>query len=79
MLDTEGGLLVAHTGFDSIWDLSRTAEPLHRIISCAGISTTNLAFGGANGHDLYITESQTGSILRARLDVAGAVMFAHRN
>ncbi|POR48319.1 gluconolactonase [Bosea psychrotolerans] len=78
-LDAQGNLLIAHTGFGSIWRLSRTAEPQLRIRSCAGISTTNLAFGGSDGHDLFITESQTGSILRARLDVAGTPMFSHQD
>lgn len=78
-LDAEGGLLIAHTGFGSVWRLSRTAEPLLRIRSCAGISTTNLAFGGPEGRDLFITESQTGSILRAKLDVAGSTMFSHQD
>lgn len=77
-LDAQGGLLIAHTGFGSIWRLSRTGEPLLRIRSCAGISTTNLAFGGPDGRDLFITESQTGSILRATLDVAGMAMFSHQ-
>lgn len=78
-LDAEGGLMIAHTGFGSVWRLSRTAEPLLRIRSCAGISTTNLAFGGPEGRDLFITESQTGSILRAKLDVAGMAMFSHQD
>ncbi|WP_420101303.1 SMP-30/gluconolactonase/LRE family protein [Bosea sp. (in: a-proteobacteria)] len=77
-LDAEGGLLIAHTGFGSVWRLSRTGEPLLRIRSCAGISTTNLAFGGSDGRDLFITESQTGSILRAKLDVAGMALFSHQ-
>lgn len=76
-LDAEGGLLIAHTGFGSVWRLSRTAEPTLRIKSCAGISTTNLAFGGAEGRDIFIIESQTGSILRAPLDIAGSRMFSH--
>ncbi|WP_038366251.1 SMP-30/gluconolactonase/LRE family protein [Bosea sp. UNC402CLCol] len=78
-LDAEGGLMIAHTGFGSVWRLSRAAEPLLRIRSCAGISTTNLAFGGPEGRDLFITESQTGSILRAKLDVAGSAMFSHQD
>lgn len=77
-LDAEGGLLIAHTGFGSVWRLSRTGEPLLRIRSCSGISTTNLAFGGPGGRDLFITESQTGSILRAKLDVAGLALFSHQ-
>ena len=43
----------------------------------AGISTTNLAFGGPDGKSLFITESQTGSILRADVPVAGLPMYSH--
>lgn len=77
-LDCEGGLLVAHVGFGSIWHLTRLGEPRMRIRSPAGITTTNLAFGGPENRDIFITESQTGSILRARVDVAGAPMFSHQ-
>jgi gluconolactonase len=38
-------------------------------VSCAGFSTTNLAFGGPEGKSLFITESETGSILRAELRI----------
>ena len=76
-LDEEGCLLVAHTGFGSIWRLSPVAEPLLRIPSCAGMSTTNLAFGGHERKSLFITESQTGSILRAELPVAGQRLYSH--
>ena len=58
-LDAEGCLLVAHAGFGTVWRLSPRAEPLERIASCAGWSTTNLAFGGADGRTLFITESET--------------------
>jgi len=76
-LDAEGGLLVAQTGFGSVWRLSRVAEPLQRIITCAGISTTNIAFGGDDGRALYVTESQSGSVLSARLATGGQVMYSH--
>lgn len=76
-LDADGCLLVAHAGFGSIWRLSPVAEPLLRIVSCAGLSTTNLAFGGADGTDLFITESQSGSILTARLPAPGLPMYSH--
>ena len=39
--------------------------------------TTNIAFGGADNKTLFITESKTGSILQARLDVPGRRMFSH--
>jgi gluconolactonase len=41
------------------------------------MSTTNLAFGGPERKSLFITESQTGSILRAELPVAGQRLYSH--
>ena len=70
-LDEEGCLLIVHASFGSVWRLSPFAEPLDRIVSCAGRSTTNLAFGGPDGKSLFITEAETGSILRAELPVPG--------
>jgi gluconolactonase len=77
-LDAEGCLIVAHTGFGSIWRLSPVAEPLLRVTSPAGISTTNVAYGGPDGAILFITESQTGSILTARMPAAGQTLFSHQ-
>ena len=76
-LDDEGNLLVCHTGFGSIWRLSPVAEPLDRIVSCAGVGTTNLAFGGPERRSLFITESRTGTLLRAELETPGLPMFSH--
>ncbi|MXP65255.1 SMP-30/gluconolactonase/LRE family protein [Roseomonas sp. M0104] len=75
-LDQEGCLLVAHAGFGTVWRLSSRAEPLLRVASCAGWSTTNLAFGGADRRSLFITESETGSILRAELPAPGQILPA---
>jgi gluconolactonase len=77
-LDAEGNLAVAHAGLGAVWVFSRLGEPLYRVRSCTGIHTTNLAYGDADGRDLYITESETGTILRARMPVAGKTMFSHR-
>jgi len=76
-LDNGGNLLVCHTGFGSIWRLSPAAEPLDRIVSCAGVGTTNLAFGGPERKSLFITESRTGTLLRAELETPGLPMFSH--
>ena len=76
--DEDGGLLIAHAGFGTVWHLSSRAEPLARIKSCVpGFSTTNLAFGGSDRKTLFITESETGTILRATMSVAGQQMFSH--
>lgn len=76
-LDAQSNLYIAHTGFGSVWKLSKVAEPLQRIVSCAGISNTNLAFGGNDGQTLYITESETGSILQVRTTAPGLPMYSH--
>ena len=53
-------------------------EPRYRIRSCEGISVTNLAYGGTGNRSLFITESDTGTILRAEVPVAGHLMYSHR-
>ena len=76
-IDEQGGLAVAHCGLGTVWLFDRLGEPRYRIRSCEGISTTNLAFGGTNNRSLFITESDTGTILRAEVPVAGHVMYSH--
>jgi gluconolactonase len=76
-LDSGGNLLVCHAGFGSVWRLSPLAEPLDRIVSCAGVGTTNLAFGGSERKSLFITESRTGTLLRAEVETPGMAMFSH--
>lgn len=74
-LDQAGNLYVAHAGLGTVWKFSPQGEPLLRIRSCAGMMTTNLTFGGENNQDLFITESETGSILRVRMETPGLKPF----
>lgn len=76
-LDREGGLAVAHVGLGCVWIFDALGQPRLRINAPAGHSVTNLAYGGADGRDLYFIEAETGTILRARVDVAGQPMFSH--
>lgn len=76
-LTADGGLVVAHIGIGAVWIFDRTGQPLYRVQSPHGLHTTNIAFGGADGRELFITEGETGSILRARLPLAGQPMFSH--
>ena len=55
-----GCLIVAHTGFGSIWRLSPVGEPILRVKSPAGISTTNIAYGGPDHATLFITDVASG-------------------
>jgi gluconolactonase len=64
-VDAEGNLLVCNPGLGYVWLLNHRAEPLTVWRSPKGMSTTNLAFGGAGGREFYCTESVSGTILRA--------------
>jgi gluconolactonase len=56
----------------SVWVFSPIGEPLYRVRTPTGLMSTNIAFGGPDNRDLYITESASGHIMRARLPIAGA-------
>jgi len=75
-LDAEGGLIVADPGME-VWRFDRLGQPTHRIESPAGLLCTNVAFGGRDNRWLFITESESGSILRCELPVAGKPMYSH--
>ena len=76
-LDDEGNLVIVHAGFGTVWVFSRLGEPLYRIKSCAGMRTTNVAYGGPDRRTLYITEAEHGVILKAQLPVPGKLMYSH--
>ena len=76
-IDEAGNLAVAHVGMGCAWLFSPKGEPLYRIQSCRGEGITNLAYGGADNKTLFITESESGSILMAKMPVAGRRMFSH--
>ena len=75
-LDVEGGLVVAHAGM-AVWRFDRLGQPTHRIDPCTGLFCTNVAFGGPANKVLFITESESGCVLRAELPFAGRVMYSH--
>jgi gluconolactonase len=76
-IDETGGLAVAHAGLGCVWLFDRLGEPVARIKSCTGIRTTNLAYGGPDRRTLYITESESGTILKAKVPHPGNVLFSH--
>ena len=76
-VDEAGGLYVSDAGNGCVWSFSHWAEPVYRIRSCTrGRATTNLAFGGPERKSLFITESATGTILKADLGTPGQQMFS---
>jgi gluconolactonase len=76
-IDRDGNLAVCHVGFGAVWVFSAKGEPLYRIDSPEGLFTTNCAYGGVDGKQLFITESKTGTILVADLKTPGRPMYSH--
>jgi len=77
-VDQEGNLAVAHAGFGTAWVFSKLGEPMFRLRSVAGLATTNLAYGGPENRHIYITESDTGTILEAEVPTPGLPLFSHQ-
>ncbi|MBI4012376.1 MAG: SMP-30/gluconolactonase/LRE family protein, partial [Candidatus Rokubacteria bacterium] len=76
-VDDEGNVAVAHAGLGVVWVFDRLGQPLYRIDSCRGLMTTNVSwFPGRR--TIYITESETGSILQASLPGTGAARREER-
>ena len=57
---------------------SQLGRPLYELPSCTGHATTNAACDGPAGRPLYITQSETGTILQTRLDTPGSTLFSHQ-
>ena len=66
-IDHDGCLYIAHHGLGCVWQFDKRGEPRYRIDSSRGDWTTNLAIHPARPNEIYITESQTGSVLKATL------------
>jgi gluconolactonase len=78
-MDEDDGVAVAHPGMGGAWHFSRQGVPLAFVRCCVGEFPTNLAYGGADRRELYIVESGTGTILRARMGVAGRRLYSHQD
>lgn len=76
-LDQDGNLAIAHAGGGQVWLIDPHGTPIGRVVSCGGRMITNVAYGGRDGRQLFITDSSTGSVLVADMPVAGKPMFSH--
>jgi gluconolactonase len=72
-MDQSGRLFVAHASLGRVFVFARTGECVAIVKSCAGVTCTNIAFGGPDRRRLFITESETGSVMVADMDVPGDV------
>ncbi|MBL0419299.1 SMP-30/gluconolactonase/LRE family protein [Ramlibacter sp. AW1] len=73
-VDEQDGLAVAHPGMGGAWIFDRRGVPALFVRTPAGEFPTNLAYGGSDRRELFIVESHSGSILRARVPVAGRAL-----
>jgi gluconolactonase len=64
-------LVVAHVGLGSVWVFDKLGIPLYRIVTNIGTGTTNVAFSGPENKTLFVTETDTGTILKVDLPIAG--------
>ncbi|MEI6737393.1 MAG: SMP-30/gluconolactonase/LRE family protein [Pseudomonadota bacterium] len=67
VIDHDDNLLVAHHGLGCVWIFDKRGEPKYRVDSSRGDYTTALTLDPADPRVVIITESQTGSILKAIL------------
>ena len=73
-MDESGGLAVAHIDFGAVWIFSHRGEALYRVQSCRSDMVTNVAY---KGDELYITDSGSGCVLRARVPTPGRALYSH--
>jgi gluconolactonase len=71
--DLAGNVLVAHAAWGAVVVHGPQGQVVAAIRSCRGQFLTNLVFGGEGGREIYITDSSTGSILRAEWEIGGAI------
>lgn len=77
-VDAENRLVVAHASLGGAFVLNARGEVTHFVKSPAGFTTTNVAYRpGSN--TLVMTDSETGSVLAAELQVPGATLFSHQD
>lgn len=77
-LDEKGALYVCHASRGRVYAFDEHGEEF-LTVDCRhiGRTTTNLAFGGENNSELFITVSDAGVIARAKMPVPGRPMYSH--
>lgn len=76
--DANGDLFVAHWGAGRVDVFDQEGKQVEEI-RVPGIKPTNVAFGGSENKDLIITEVETGSLYRVRMNVSGQPLHDGRS
>ena len=66
-IDHDNNLFVAHHGLGCVWQFDKRGEAKYRIDSSRGDWTTNVVIHPERPNEIYMTESQTSSVLKAAL------------
>lgn len=75
-IDTEGCLYIANPGLGCVWRINSRGEPTHAWTSPTGHAITNLAFGGTDNRQVFVTESESGCVLTFEAPVPGATVHS---
>jgi gluconolactonase len=73
-MDAEDGMYVCHPGI-GVWRFNPDFLPTHLIVAKGHPTFTNFAFGGPDLKTIYITDSGNGTVLRAKVPVAGKRLY----
>jgi len=68
---SDGGLAVAHYGLGCVRLYDSCGQLTDTITTSTGLGTTNVAYGLDDPNVIYVTEAESGSILRAPTRTAG--------
>ncbi|MBL8512206.1 MAG: SMP-30/gluconolactonase/LRE family protein [Betaproteobacteria bacterium] len=66
-IDSDGNVAIAHSGLGCAWLCNRRGEPKYRIDSARGDTTCRLTLHPHHPDEIFISEAQTGTILRVTL------------
>lgn len=81
-LTASNGVVVCQTGLGLVWVHDALGHPVAVVRNAKGLGTTNCAFGGQDNRTLFITESDTGTILKVELPeslgITGASLYSHQ-
>lgn len=76
-MDNLDQLFVCHAGMGTVWGFDALGRLNQVIDTQEGLGTTNLTFGGDENRTLFIVESDSGTILKAKLEHPGRTLFSH--
>lgn len=79
-MDRSGGLAACHNRMGTVWLFDPKGEPRYRVRSPAhcGDKITNIAYGGPENSVMFMTETESGTILTAEAPVPGHYTVGQR-